>query len=121
MGARTNFTFRTETGDLTLYSHWGGDSKSSDLAAALKAALPRINMLDTSYALRIIVSQLIGESWNEETGFGLFVGSEGGEESYDWVIVNLVNNTVTFDSIPHMSIPIKEYVDTYLYDNILQS
>jgi hypothetical protein len=119
MGARTNFTFRTETGDLTLYSHWGGDSKRSDLAAALQAAMPRIDMVDTSYALRIIVSQLIGDSWNEETGFGLFVGPEGGEESYDWVIVNLINNTVTFDSVPDMSIPIPDYIKQYLYDRVL--
>jgi hypothetical protein len=114
MGARTNFTFRTETGDLTLYSHWGGDSKEYDLAVAVKAAMPRIKMGDTSYALRILISQLIGESWNEETGFGIYVGSEGGEESYSPVVINLIDNTITFDSVPYASISFDKYVEYHL-------
>lgn len=108
MGARTNFTFRTSTGDLTLYSHWGGDSKYEDLAVAIHAA--RSRWQDPSYALRIIISQLVGESWNSETGFGLYVGSEGGEESYDYVIVDMTNNTVTFDSVPYLSQSFEDYV-----------
>lgn len=114
MGARTNFTFRTETGDLTLYSHWGGDSKEHDLALAVNAAMPRIKMGDTSYALRILISQLIGEAWNEETGFGLYVGSEGGEESYSGVVINLIDSTITFDSTPYASISFDKYVDYHL-------
>lgn len=31
MGARTNFNFITSTGELTLYSHWGGDTKRGTL------------------------------------------------------------------------------------------
>jgi hypothetical protein len=114
MGARTNFTFRTETGDLTLYSHWGGDSKEYDLAVAVKAAMPRIKMGDTSYALRILISQLIGESWNEETGFGLYVGPEGGEESYSPVVINLIDNTITFESKFLYSISFDKYVEHHL-------
>jgi hypothetical protein len=94
MGARTNFHFKTDTGVITLYSHWGGDSKITDLASALDAAMPRISMGDTSYALRIIISQLIGDSWNEQTGYGIFIGPEGGEEQYEPITVNLINNTV---------------------------
>ena len=108
MGARTNFTFKTATGDLTLYSHWGGDTKFSDLAAALKAAMPRIEMGDIPYALRITVSQLIGPSWNEETGYGLFVGSEGGEESYEPVTVDFTNKTVIHNN---MRVPIEKFID----------
>jgi hypothetical protein len=70
MGARTNFNFKTESGEMVLYSHWGGDSKKRDLAAALAVAMPRIKMGDTSYALRIVISQLIGDSWDSETGYG---------------------------------------------------
>jgi len=114
MGARTNFTFRTATGDLTLYSHWGGESKYYDLAVAVNAAMPRIKMGDTSYALRILISQLVGESWNEETGFGLYVGPEGGEESYSPVVVSLIDNTITFDSTPYVSIPFDKYVEYHL-------
>ncbi len=118
MGARTNFTFRTETGDLTLYSHWGGDSKHEDLAAAIEAAMPRVKMGDTSYALRIMISHLIGTDWDSQTGFGLFVGSEGGEESYDPVTVDMINNTVTFDSVPYLSQSFENYVTYHLTPSV---
>lgn len=111
MGARTNFTFTTDTGSLTLYSHWGGDSKDVDLAHALKTALPRLSMGDTAYGLRIIISQLIGDSWNSETGFGLHVGPEGGEEQYEPVTVDLTNNTVIDSSGAH---PINHYINYHL-------
>jgi hypothetical protein len=101
MGARTNFTFKTATGNLTLYSHWGGDTKFQDLAAALNAARPRLAMGDTPYALRITVSHLIGPSWDSETGYGLHVGSEGGEESYEPVTVDFTNNTVIHNGMIH--------------------
>ena len=94
MGARTNFHFKTDTGVVTLYSHWGGDSKDVDIANALAAAGPRISIGDTAYALRIVVSQLINTEWDSETGFGLFVGEEGGEEQYHPVTVDFTNNTV---------------------------
>ena len=101
MGARTNFTFTTDTGDLTLYSHWGGDSKMQDLAFALDKAMPRIKMGDIPYALRIAVSYLIGPDWESETGYGLFVGIEGGEEQYEPVTVDFTNNTVTHNETSH--------------------
>jgi hypothetical protein len=111
MGSRTNFTFTTDTGALTLYSHWGGDSKSKDLALALDKASSRLSMGDTSYALRIIVSQLIGSEWDSETGYGIFIGDEGGEEQYTPVTVNLTNNTVIDDSGIHT---ITDYVAYHL-------
>jgi hypothetical protein len=86
---------------MTLYSHWGGDTKDQDLAAALQAAMPRIKMGDTSYALRIVVSQLIGDSWDSETGYGLYVGDNGGEEQYSPVTVNFINNTVESEFMSH--------------------
>jgi hypothetical protein len=94
MGARTNFTFKTDTGLITLYSHWGGDSKKHDLANALEKANGRLQMGDMGYALRIIISNLIGTEWDQETGFGLYIGDEGGEEQYEPVTVDLTNKTV---------------------------
>ena len=96
MGARTNFHFKTNEDTLTLYSHWGGDSRKKDLARAMYAALPRKG--DTPYALRIMVSQLIGTSWDEETGYGLLVNNPGGaEESYGNLEINLDTWTVNDD------------------------
>ena len=110
MGARTNFNFITSTGELTLYSHWGGDTKKRDLAVALHAAMPRIKIGDTAYALRIVISTLIGDSWDSETGYGLFVGSEGGEEQYDYLAVNFTNNTIV---TPEATKTFKEFIDFY--------
>ena len=88
MGSRTNFHFKTNEDTLTLYSHWGGDSRKKDLARAMYAALPRKG--DKPYALRIMVSQLIGTSWDEETGYGLFLNEPAGaEESYGYLEINL--------------------------------
>ena len=96
MGARTNFHFKTDTGTLSLYSHWGGDSRKTDLANALNAANPRLG--DTSYALRIMISNLVGEDWNSETGFGLTINDMlSTEEEYGTLIVDLTNNTVNDD------------------------
>ena len=95
MGARTNFTFKTDTGYFTLYSHWGGDSKFQDLAYALDKASPRISMGDIPYALRNVICHIIGPDWAEETGFGFHIGEEGGEESYQPVLVDFTTGTVT--------------------------
>ena len=92
MGARTNFTFITADGALTLYSHWGGESKFQDLAYALEKAQARQGQTD--YELRIIISQLIGQDWDSETGFGLFIGTQGGEESYETCTVFLERDIV---------------------------
>lgn len=110
MGARTNFHFKTAEGELTLYSHWGGDSKDTDLAMALKKAMPRLSMGDTSYALRIVVSQLIGPDWDSETGYGLFVGPEGGEEQYHYTMVDFTTNTVIDTDSSHT---IDEFINYY--------
>jgi len=96
MGARTNFHFKTNEDTLTLYSHWGGEERKKDLARAMYAALPRKG--DKPYALRIMVSQLIGTSWDEETGYGLFLNEPAGaEESYGHLEINLDDWTVNDD------------------------
>ena len=96
MGARTNFHFKTNEDTLTLYSHWGGEERKKDLARAMYAALPRKG--DKPYALRIMVSQLIGTSWDEETGYGLFLNDPAGaEESYGYLEINLDTWTVNDD------------------------
>lgn len=95
MGSRTNFEIKDQEGSIWLYSHWGGDSKMSDLAYALEAARPR--WYDTSYAVRIVVSQLIGDYWKGELGFGLST-YQAGEESYEPVCVNFVDKTVSSDT-----------------------
>jgi hypothetical protein len=93
MGARTNFELKDSKGSVWLYSHWGGDRKVADLQSALAAAEPR--WTDTPYAMRIIVSQLIGNDWDSETGYGLS-SYECGEESYDPIVVDFPGKIVTY-------------------------
>lgn len=93
MGARTNFELQDFKGSVWLYSHSGGDDKSSDFAEALEHA--RVRWGDTSYAIRMVVSYLIKDRVMEDTGFGL--GSyEFGEESYDSLCANFIGNTVIY-------------------------
>jgi hypothetical protein len=100
MGARTNFIFKqSDTTFITLYSHWGGDSKMRDLAMALEAARPRWN--DIGYGTRIMVSHLIGDAWTSETGYGLYADEFGGEEEYQSTIIDMTNKTVIVDEVPH--------------------
>jgi len=99
MGARTNFIFKQGDNYLTLYSHWGGETKMIDLALALQKAKPRWQ--DSSYGTRIIVSQLIGNAWDSETGFGLIAGNEGGEEEYSSTVIDMDKQLVIVDEHPH--------------------
>jgi hypothetical protein len=98
MGARTNFELRDSKGSVWLYSHWGGDSKVADLQNALAKAEPRWD--DFSYAMRIVVSQLIGTDWESETGYGLS-SYESGEESYDPIVVDFHGQIVTYQDIDY--------------------
>jgi hypothetical protein len=99
MGARTNFHFKQGDNYVTLYSHWGGDTQLLDLAVALKKATPRWG--DIGYATRIVISTLIGNDWNSETGFGLYAGEIGGEESYHHVVIDMDNQIVIVDGHSH--------------------
>lgn len=107
LGARTNFELKDSNGSIWLYSHWGGDDKVPTLAKALSAAEPRWD--DFSYAIRIVVSQIVGHQWDSETGFGLST-FEAGEESYDPISVDFENKTVTYQDNTYS---FEEFVNNY--------
>jgi hypothetical protein len=72
MGDRANFGFVQPNGEtIVLYGHWAGHQMLGKLADAIITARPRWQ--DPSYATRITISQLIGDQWNMETGWGLHV------------------------------------------------
>jgi hypothetical protein len=74
MGDRANFGFVQSNGNtIVLYGHWAGYQMLGKLADAVIAARPRWS--DESYATRIAISQLIGDQWNMETGWGMQVNS----------------------------------------------
>lgn len=102
MGDRIVYTIKQdEKLSLNLYSHWGGYDRFNSLASALHAAKPRWN--DPTYAARIIVSQLIGDQWADEHGFGLWASTEDGSYYGDHpdITIDLVNNVVTDETGTH--------------------
>ena len=96
MGARTNFELKDSKGSVWLYSHWGGDTKAQDFADALAKAMPRWS--DTTYAMRIVVSQLIGKDWDSETGYGLSSYASG-EEGYSPLCIDFYNQIVDYEDV----------------------
>jgi hypothetical protein len=95
VGDRIVYTIKQDNNlSVNLYSHWGGSNRFESLANALHAAMPRWN--DTSYATRIIVSQLIGDQWAEEIGFGLWASNSDGAYGGDHpdITIDLINKTV---------------------------
>ena len=72
MGDRANFVFVQPNGEsIVLYGHWAGHNMLANLAEAAIKAQGRWS--DPSYATRITISQMIGEGWAMETGWGLAV------------------------------------------------
>ena len=72
MGDRANFGFRDSKDNVVfLYGHWAGHNMLQNLADAVQIARPR--WTDESYATRICISQMIGEDWAQETGWGISV------------------------------------------------
>jgi hypothetical protein len=94
MGSRTNYEMQDEKGSVWLYSHWGGDDKSSHFAGALQHAKPRWG--DTPYAIRMAISYLIQDNLLGDTGYGI-TSYESGEESYDPLSANFVDKTVSYE------------------------
>jgi hypothetical protein len=107
MGARTNFELKDYKGSVWLYSHSGGDDKSFDFACALKHAEPRWE--DTPYAVRMVISYLIKDRVLEDTGFGIS-SYECGEESYEPLSANFVDNTVSYEQ---EVFTFREFVDRF--------
>ena len=72
MGDRANFGFVQPNGNtIVLYGHWAGQGMLGKLADAVIKARPRWS--DPAYATRIAISQLVGDQWTSETGWGLHV------------------------------------------------
>ena len=86
MGDRANWGFIQEVGApiINLYTHWQGSERHELLANALQYARPRWS--DPSYGTRIVISQIIGDEWSNETGWGLTV-DELGDNSHSYLLV----------------------------------
>ena len=100
MGDRTNTVFRMADGsDIVLYQHDGGYQMMANLAAALDAARNRWN--DESYATRIIISNLIGEDWNQEYSYG--ISTYIGDNEHSVPVIDFSDHTVALYDYQFMS------------------
>jgi hypothetical protein len=93
MGDRANFGFRDSKENIVfLYGHWAGHRMLENLADAVQIAHPRWN--DEAYATRITISQMIGEEWASETGWGISVNQLADNE-HKVPIIDWKNKTFT--------------------------
>ena len=119
MGDRAVAGFRANSTSPTIfiYQHWSGYDQSAKLAKAIESARPRWN--DDSYATRIALSQLVGDDWNQELGYGIYVGgtSHGADYSYclvvDWTSreVLICDNSNSDDVIETISFD--DFIDNH--------
>ena len=89
MGDRAVAGFREKSSKpeatIYLYQHWSGSDQITNFANALDKA--RARWSDASYATRIMVSQLVGEYWNDELGYGLYVGGDAHGAGYHYILI----------------------------------
>lgn len=96
MGDRANFVFVQDSGEtIVLYGHWAGHNMLANLAEAVSTAQPRWS--DDSYATRIAISQMVGNAWSDETGWGLYVNQIGDNE-HKIPVVNWKERTFSLHS-----------------------
>lgn len=110
MGDRANFGFRADENSpvVVLYAHWGGYQMMSNLAHAIATARPRWH--DEGYATRICISQLIGENWNQELSYGIYVDHIADNE-HSVPVVNWADQSVSLYEADWNTVRIDFYND----------
>lgn len=68
-----------------MYRQWGGSEQTAIFANALSKAEPRWH--DASYGTRIILSQMVGDDWNQELGYGIYVGGTSHGSDYNYILI----------------------------------
>ncbi len=98
MGDRAMAEIKVEDGSLYFYTHWSGNRLLQDAEAAMVLARPRLG--DDSYAMKIVVDELIKSAGarDAETGAGIML-EPNCEDEYNndnpSVIIDLTNGAVT--------------------------
>jgi hypothetical protein len=128
MGDRVTFVFAesastdTQPTDtvLCLYAHWIGFERHERLAYGIHQARPRWK--DFSYATRICVSQIIGDEWTSEYGFGLYPAlmRDAGDHHWDdrYPLTVYWGNEMVQDGGDFM--PFIEYLRQHLSTELLE-
>jgi hypothetical protein len=95
MGDRANFGIKTSDNDtIFIYLHWGGTDRHEIMANAISYAMTRDN--DESYFTRILVSRIIAEDWNSETGSGMSINKLPASGDWDDIpIYSYIDKTIS--------------------------
>lgn len=76
MGNRANFIVKQKSGDfLCVYGHWAGEGMFAQLANAIGRVILAGRQHDESYANRIFISELVGNDWMSDLGWGVSINS----------------------------------------------
>lgn len=114
MGARTNIVVKHSDDDrenINVYLHWGGEALGT-VQRAVEASRPRWS--DTSYAVHIILDQLMKDDRDKETGCGVYVGDTiTHEEEYSYKKIDLTTRTVT---VGHMTLDFEDFLGKAVFD-----
>jgi hypothetical protein len=115
MGDRNVVGFRdgANAPTLYLYSHWGGEVQDKTLANALRKVLEAGRESDYPYATRIAISQIIGDDWSRDTGYGISI-NEYPDPDYDYINVvdwstGMVHNR-PLDHVEQEGIPLAQFI-----------
>jgi hypothetical protein len=112
MGDRANFGFRDSKENIVfLYGHWAGHRMLENLADAVQIAHPRWN--DEAYATRITISQMIGDEWASETGWGISVNQLADNE-HKVPIIDWKNKTFTLMEEDLQTVVFSQSLDAFV-------
>lgn len=94
MGDRANFGIRQADGNtIFVYGHWAGQNMLAKFAKAIDRVVDAGRLNDTAYATRIIISDLIGEDWNQDMRWGITVNTLADNE-HKVPVYDLTSDTV---------------------------
>jgi hypothetical protein len=95
MGDRANFGIRQADGNIIfVYGHWAGENMLAKFANAIGRAVTAGRIGDDAYATRIIISDLIGDAWKHDLGWGITINTLADNE-HKIPVFDLSNDTVT--------------------------
>ena len=95
MGDRANFGIKQADGNtIFVYGHWAGYQMLARFAKAIDRVVDAGRMGDDAYATRIIISDLIGDAWASDLGWGITINTLADNE-HKIPVFDLNNDTVT--------------------------
>lgn len=110
---------KQENGGIYLYTHWSGYTFPEKLRLALDFGRSRWN--DDQYLARIITSRVFEDIHDDTTGGGVGLTIGDNEPGRPVIVVDLINNTVSFAAAGDEGYPHKRYGHMSIVDYAAQT